>query len=555
MDWDQFTSIDLQGLATPDVFERGLDYYRNGHVTTTARVDNVLAGIVIGTGGDYQARLWIEDETVHHQCSCPYPDFCKHLVALACGWLENKPGFIDLRPLLDGALQDSAGLPDLFIRLVYENPMGFITLMNQTKASASSRCRKVSQTPREMVNLLRNIFQNTPLFRMSQIEALQEKLSRAESLLRKEMAEANPEALPLYMEMLQGITAIYKEHKLPELAGYVRSLFAIPFETAGRFGKEAIGGLYSLILHDYFDLDLWEFKEELKELLRVFHAIDPQVLFQFWMEQSARDSGAEPDANHTGFLNLISWYELLTPEAIFQHDPDLSHALENVIQNLKVTVEGRLWLIDRLMADNPAESYRLARSALVGGMEPKRSFRDRLVMIHWQRGECRQAASLSFIQFQEEPNFEEYLRLKDILKKHPGDWQNYNNRLRSFLRKTGNDALAFRIALDQGDCTDIKTLLGKAAQTPSSLLKVAGLLLENGTTETAEIYPKLIRLLIDEKIFSCWNASLKMLINYKKLCLQTGETEEWDNFRMELLGEHPDDKRFRRKFGGILGIA
>jgi hypothetical protein len=556
MHWDQFTGIDLEALTTPEVLERGFNYYRNGHLITAARIDNILAGIVIGTGGDYQTRLWIENESVHHWCSCPYPDFCKHSVAVAYGWLESKASFIDLRPLLDAAIQDSPGLPGLFARLVYQNPINFMKLMDARQALPKSQ--SPSQASREMVNLIRNIFNNAPLFRLSHIEVLRDKLARAENLLGRELAAGNPEALPLFIEMLQGLAEIYKENKLPELAAYLNGLLSLPVKAALRFTKEAIDELYPMILQSYFDPDLWEFKEKLKEILLGFHEAGPEFLPRYLINACTIEHlNARSESNSAGILNLIGFYELLATEAIVQNNFELNGALENVVQSLKSTVEGRLWLIDRLMAADPAESYRLTRTALAGGMEPKRSFRDRLITIHWQRSEFRQAASLSFIQFQEEPNFEEYLRLKNILKNHPADWQSYLNRLRDFLDKTGNGTLGFQIAINLGDGPEISARLKGAAQTPSSLLEAAGLLLERGAPEIffAEVYPQVIRLLLEEKIFSCWNAALRMIIALKKICFQTGQAVEWETFRMKLIEEHPDDGRFRRKFGAVLGMT
>lgn len=555
MNWHEFTSVDLEPLTTPEILERGLDYYRNGHLITPARIDNVLTGVVIGAGGDYQVRLWIDNEKIHSHCSCPYSSFCKHLVALAWGWLENKAGFIDLRPLLDTVLQDSPGLPDLLTRLVYQEPLNFLEIISNRFPDL--RPQTVPQTSREMVNLIRNIFKNASLFRLSHIETLRDKLARAEALISRELAAGNPEVLPLFMEMLQGVIDIYKENKLPELAAYLRSLLPLSAKMINQFTEEAADRLFPIIFQYYLDLDLWEFKEEFQGLLLGLHRAKPEFLPQYLREACTVERlNTHPEPENTGILNWISFYELLAAEAIHRNAAGLNQAFENVSQSLKSTVEGRLWLIDRLMAADPSESYRLAKSALTSGMEPKRSFRDRLITIHCRRSEYKQAASLSFIQFQDEPNFEEYARLKDILlRHHPEDWQSYLNRLRAFLSETGHDALWLRIAIDLGDCPEIIARLGDIAQTPSSLLAVAELVLENKGREMMEIYPQVIRLLLAEKIFSCWNSALEMMTAFKKMCFQAGQTREWEDFRVELLAERAEDVRFRRTFGGILGIT
>lgn len=554
MDWDQFTSIDLEALTTPEILERGIDYYRNGHLLTGVRIDHCLAGMVIGAGADYQVRLWIEAEKIQGRCSCPYPDFCKHLVALAYGWVENKAKFKDLRPLLDQALLDPTGLPALLTRLVYHDPLTFLQIADQR--NLASRPQSGLPGTREMVNLIRNIFKTAAGNRLNNVEALWDQLARAEKLLAAELTAGNREALELLLEMFQGITAIYKANRLPELAAYFRGLLSLSGQMAHHFTKDDLAGLYQIILQDYFDPALLEVTEALKEVVICFYAVDPAFLVQYLVNvypaENINNDSASPAPD---IRQLINIYELLTTSPLCREteaNPQLKHYPELVSRRLKATTEGRLWLIDRLVVKDPGAAYRLAKTALLSGMEPKRLFRDRLIMFHWRRNEFKQAASLSFIQFQTEPGFEEYLRLKAILKDKPADWRSYLNQLQTHLKSSGDETLALKIALDQGDCGEVLRRVLPTETSPATLVAVAGLFMENISPEIVAAYPQLIHRLLAEQIYSCWNAALRLIIVYKKRCLQTGQTDAWEDFRTQLMEEYREDRRFRRKFGGIL---
>jgi hypothetical protein len=546
MDWEDFGWFDLEALAAPEILERGIDYYRQGHLITAGRIEGVLAGEVIGTAGNYQVRLWIEDSKIQSHCSCPYTSFCKHSVALAFGWLENRAAFTDIRPFLDKALQDPAELPNHFQRMVYQNPLSFMRLFDKDL----SKTKAVS--PREMISLVRNIFQTVSGNRFNNLEVLWDKIAGVEKLLTKELLAGNQDAIRLLAEILQGIYIIYKDHTLPEMTGYFRDTILLTGNTAGHFGKDDLRELCQTVVKFYFDPGLWEFKRELKQTIFHLCEIDPDFVPNYLAEH-IRDED-DSDSNNDNILELISFYELLAvePAGLPVFDWQTSHYFEIITRKLNATGEGRLWLIDRFLSTDLEEAYRLTKTTLISGMEPKRSFRDRLIRIHWQRNEFKQAASLSFIQFQEEPNFEEYLRLKKILVNYPSDFQNYLKRLGIFLTNLENETLVLKIAIDQGNYIEVLKRLEPAREEPSLLLTVADLLIENGSNENVAVYPGIIKMLLAEKVISFWNKALRMTATYKKLCYQSGQYEAWEGFRNQLSEEYPDDLRFHRKFGSIL---
>ena len=81
----------IRTLAGARSYQRGLDYFANGHVESLEdRIDRVHA-IVSGTQ-DYTVKLAASDGVLDYSCDCPMGNdgaFCKHCVAVALAWLKR----------------------------------------------------------------------------------------------------------------------------------------------------------------------------------------------------------------------------------------------------------------------------------------------------------------------------------------------------------------------------------------------------------------------------------------------------------------------------------
>lgn len=81
----------VRRLAGERSYERGLDYYRHGHVESLEdRADGIRA-VVRGTQ-DYRVELSSDDGVFDYTCDCPHGGdgaFCKHCVATALAWLNR----------------------------------------------------------------------------------------------------------------------------------------------------------------------------------------------------------------------------------------------------------------------------------------------------------------------------------------------------------------------------------------------------------------------------------------------------------------------------------
>lgn len=80
----------LRSLAGAKSYERGEGYYRQGAVRSLITHAGKLAARVEGTE-DYTVVLWLENDVLRFDCSCPMGDmseFCKHCVATALTYVE-----------------------------------------------------------------------------------------------------------------------------------------------------------------------------------------------------------------------------------------------------------------------------------------------------------------------------------------------------------------------------------------------------------------------------------------------------------------------------------
>ncbi|MCL6590658.1 MAG: hypothetical protein K6U80_11940 [Firmicutes bacterium] len=538
MTWDDFTFIDLETLTNPEILHRGIDFYQQGRLRRPCRMGDHLGGIVIGNGANYRVHLWIKNGDIRGNCSCLYQGFCKHLAVLAMGWLNEKSQFTDLQPELNHALQNPALLPNLIKALIAQDPVNFLEFCRADQAVEKF------ETARDLANLVRSIFITAPLFPLG-LEAYGERLNRIEQLLEDRITAADPEALPPLHELLTNFSTQIVESKNPILHSYFEKILTLASSLPERYQPDQFRRILITLLQSYFEPGLWELKTTLGTVLDRFEKASPTFIRDYFEEKIKE----KPD-----LFTLIGVYERLAPKMAAKSPSDeLARALfERTLKELTATSEGRLWLIDRLSETNLSEAFRLARASLREGLEPKASFRDRLITLHQKQNEPRQAASLSFIQFQEEPNFNEYLRLKNILSNYPKDFEGYLRRIEKFLQDREKWTLLLQIAMDQQDYGRFHTYFTPLKDEVDSLLLVAGLLVQNQDGAWLKIYPRVIHPLLDQPGPKFRQTVLQLIAAYKKACYRDDQKEAWEAFRQELWEKYGEDPWFRRKFGSIL---
>ena len=86
------TDAVIRRLAGAQSYQRGLDYFRQGHVASLEEGGGNLRAVVRGAG-NYAVTLTSDDDVLDYSCDCPTgadSEFCKHCVAAGLAWLESK---------------------------------------------------------------------------------------------------------------------------------------------------------------------------------------------------------------------------------------------------------------------------------------------------------------------------------------------------------------------------------------------------------------------------------------------------------------------------------
>jgi len=89
------TRQSIRQLAGNTYFERGEDYYERGMVDDIAEYQGTIRAKIEGSYRDsYRVSLSWNGKRMEYDCSCPLGEegaFCKHCVAAALAWLDDKP--------------------------------------------------------------------------------------------------------------------------------------------------------------------------------------------------------------------------------------------------------------------------------------------------------------------------------------------------------------------------------------------------------------------------------------------------------------------------------
>lgn len=535
MDWEEVSITDLEARVSPEILARGQEYQQTGHILRACRCEGIIAGEVAGTGGSYRVRLTLDNGKIDGDCTCPYPGFCKHMVALTIAWIEKRINFYQLDSRLGEKINNPEQLIDFFIKLVRKDPLNFLDLISPATPEESF------VNSRGVLNLIRNTFQGPPMTH-EQIEVHWERVKRIEELVAKAIAEQEKDAPELLRELLKGVADSFREYSTILLKNTFIDLLLLAHNLPKGWTREEIIPFNETLLGIYLDKGLWELADSVRPVLVDLHSNFPSWLL---------DKLEKVEWDSLGSSEIIPYYELLA--LVFKKGIAGAEYFQEIIVVLNRTAEGQLWLIDRIMDDDPDQAYLLAKEGLRNNcVANKRSFRDRLIEIHLRRSENKQAASLSFIQFQEEPNLQEYLRLKAILTGRSGELQNYLDKLDRVIEGQGLEILAARIAYDQENWSKLKVIIGEFDPAEVVLKELARLIMaENNRFIPIEIFEAMITRLLTG-VRSNWETVLGLLVCYKKLCLKNSWKTEWSKFRVHLNTEYGEDQRFARKFGAVL---
>lgn len=534
MEWSEFSRENLEAATSPAIFRRGVEYFRGGHLVKACRIDNQISGLITGAGGDYKVRLWLEGAQLKGDCSCPYPEFCKHMIALGMAWLEERTAFLDLEPKLSTILGNPVAQRNILVDLIHKDPLNFLKLFPDLYENSFISSRGIA-------NLIRNIF-DLPQITITHAEALWEKIHRVQQLVYQKIQSGDPLAIPLWLELLSGYEKAFTSYPNEELIQLWKDEIHSILSFLNACKQSELERIYEKTWSFYIDPNLWELSINLRGLLWNLHPYCPDFLFNRMDECFARE---------LSLLVLISLYTLLA-EAPFE-DFRLQNCLNIIVSRLTETAEGSLWLVDSLIESNLDQAYQLARRILhrFPGEEPH--FRERLITIHQKRSEFKQAASLSFIQFRENRSFEEYCRLKVLLANSSGDWMFYSKKIREFLKDSTDQLLVLQILMEEGETQEISNHLPLIFEEEKLFSYITGMLRSRIQKSFIPFYPCFIKQLLLRESSNDWKTALELMVILKRHCLnQDTERYRWIQLKKELEQIYQNDAKFSKKFAMIL---
>ena len=99
------TQSDIRDLCTDAVFDRGQNYYAEGHIHERRHVDDIITATVEGSKL-YDVTLSLAEPDFEPSCTCPYdgPGECKHVVAVLLSLVDELPE--DEGERLDAVFED-----------------------------------------------------------------------------------------------------------------------------------------------------------------------------------------------------------------------------------------------------------------------------------------------------------------------------------------------------------------------------------------------------------------------------------------------------------------
>jgi hypothetical protein len=540
MEWKDMIAEDLKTRVPPRVFERGAELYRQGNIVEVCRIGPVWAGRVAGYGGVYKARLWNGSSGMEGECNCAYPGFCKHLVALALEMSNHGGRFPDIGAKVKSVTEDVGGLPALLEKLIGKDPFNFLEVL-----ATADRKQPEFLYHRSLINLVRNLFVR-PALNQRDAELLWDRLTETLVRIKSEITAGNPGLAEVLPPLFNGVIAEYENYRNDILLEYLVDLLAL-IATVPRFlDPENLRPLLKVLLDASINPRVWETAPEIRKTVAEFLKRDPDYLGEYWIS-SLRTAETETT------IRLFAAYELLTalPEELTgKYAPRIQELETALIQS----EEGRLWLIDRLTENHPGKAKRLARAGLSAAAPGQKGvFRERLIRLHQAQGEYRQAASLSFAQFCETPDLEEYLRLKNLLAgRHLRDWEGYLRQMRRLAETRGMEELFLQIAFDVGDTATLIPVLEVMGPEDPHLTLFARKLAERCFPAMGSFYWLIVTKLLTRGEAGDADLAIGVSLRLRAYCRAGGYQQLWEVFRARIREQFPEITGRMRRLGEVL---
>jgi uncharacterized Zn finger protein len=137
----------IRAEATPESFQRGEEYYREGAISNTAIQGSLLSGECAGTyAPDYQVQVELDEAGIANaSCTClyEYGGYCKHIVALLLAYLHHPKSFTARKaPAELLADLDHNDLIAILTKLIQEQPDLYDRIEAMTSVPSKSKKKR-----------------------------------------------------------------------------------------------------------------------------------------------------------------------------------------------------------------------------------------------------------------------------------------------------------------------------------------------------------------------------------------------------------------------------
>ena len=568
----------IENQAGSTAFQRGEEYFSFGAVERLRISADKITARVEGTE-IYQVELRNKGGKLIYDCTCPRAAsgyFCKHCVAVGLAWLaencapprsgtasakkKRRDPWHDIKAYL--TTQPQEALIDLLLDVARRDDRLYQSLLLKAERSggggniAKAFRRAIDgATPthnfvdwREVGTFAGNIDQV--------VDSLAELLKPDTAAMLVELAEYAIERVENSLEQVDdsngevgGIVSRLGELHLkackmaqPEPAGLAERLFR--FETTLPFGV--------------CSFDATTYREALgKEGLRRYR----ELAVAQWQHIKPRDAKDGYDAHRTTITRIMEKLAEAsgdTEELVAIKQRDLSSSY-----NYLAIAE--IWT----KAKKPDKALEWAERGLKAFPErPDNRLRDFLVGVYLKRKRKDEALQLTWIQFEEKPDLEHYMKLHDVAGK-VALWPEQRNRALARVdeviareaNKTSswrpkplapNYSLRIQIALWENDLEVAWEFAHKGFCERNLLIALAGKLESSRAADALSLYRRVVPPIVEQTNNTAYEEAIKLIRKVGELMIAQSQPRQFDDYLAVLRAQFKPKRNFIKLLEGVV---
>jgi uncharacterized Zn finger protein len=548
------TEQDIGNLVGAASFQRGQQYFRNGHISHTRRQDMTLKARCEGSRPEpYRVEVTFADEGIASTgCSCPIGGYCKHVVALLFTWLADPKEFSEVEDI-NAALErrSKEELITLIKRMLRKDPdLEDLLDLPQPRQQAPV-------TPEAYRRLVEKAFREGDDEWGAEADIAYDLLAVKE--MGDEFAQQHDysSAVLIYNKVVTGTLAHFYDYENEggELEGVVTECVTALGECLEHVQDD--NALREKILRAIFEVYRFDMQaggiglsDDVPDLLLEKTTAEEHKVVAGWVREQLRQpphAGLDEYARewYGGFLLELE-AEALDDESFLRIARETGR-IHDVVNRLLA-----LGRVDEAVKDaEQASDYDLLEIANIFVRHGHDAIAQRLIaerskrstdtrLLEWLKKHYlthnELAAALKVAEelfYKEYPNIAAYQEIRQIATQL-GRWQTIHPRLLKFLEKAQNTQMLIKIALDEDDIDKALALIKvqqKSAYGYNTLpIEVARAAEKTRPRAAIEIYQQYAEHLIDQRGRENYQLAASYLSRVRQLYQNLGERGTWANY-------------------------